>query len=171
MAAQKHTTRRPIFIPIGPSIAYISLTQGYFCLVDVMDIELLDQRPWCAFVERKKSGLVRVCAFGGGVLMHRFLLDPESHMQIDHANGNPLDNRRGNLRVATNSQNCMNKTFRVGVSGYRGVHRDGNKWRAVLQSSSGKTIEVGRFSDPKVAHEAWLKAALEKHGDFVKLVP
>lgn len=42
------------------------------------------------------------------VLMHREICKPPSDMLVDHKNGNPLDNRRSNLRVCTMQENMWN---------------------------------------------------------------
>jgi hypothetical protein len=75
----------------------------------------------------------------GHVYLHRQLLglQPGDGQVTDHINGNPLDNRRANLRVGTQAQNCQNCTaLRGAVSSYRGVsfdsrpRRSQRPWRA-----------------------------------------
>ena len=56
--------------------------------------------------------------------MHRVIMDPPKGMDIDHIDGNTLDNRKENLRICTRSQNCQNKKLRRdSASGYKGVYK------------------------------------------------
>jgi len=56
--------------------------------------------------------------------MHRVIMDPPKGMDIDHIDGNTLDNRKENLRICTRSQNSQNKKLRCdSASGYKGVHK------------------------------------------------
>ena len=48
------------------------------------------------------------------IQMHRFILNPSRKMQVDHINGNGLDNRRENLRIVTPSENQLNVRNRYG---------------------------------------------------------
>ena len=98
----------------------IALTQGYLAQIDDEDYERVSQHKWHAAVMR--SG---VCAMSNRVLMHRFILgvyDP--HILVDHRNGDQLDNRRENLRIATNKQNAENrKPDARSTTGVRNVTR------------------------------------------------
>lgn len=91
--------------------------------------------------------------------------------QADHKNRNILDNRRSNLRVASNMQNQANrlKTKRS-TSGYKGVSwfKHLGKWRADIQKD-GKLRYLGHFSDKVEAAKAYDRAALELFGEFALL--
>lgn len=87
---------------------------------------------------------------------------------IDHANGNRLDNDPDNLRIATPSQNGANK--RLGsnnTSGFKGVSycKSRGNYEARLKVN-GKNFALGRFKTPEEAHEAYKTAAIEHHGEF-----
>ena len=103
------------------------------------------------------------------VQMHRAILGITNHsIQVDHRNGNGLDNQRHNLRVATNAQNKQNACLRNdNTSGVRGVSwdKDKNKWRAKIQVN-GKTLFLGYFIALEDATAARLAAELKYHGEF-----
>lgn len=103
--------------------------------------------------------------------MHRLIMDAPSGVQVDHINGNKLDNRRSNLRLCNNSQNQMNKGLQSNnTSGYKGVtwRKDVNKWRAQI-FFGGKNFVLGNFENKKDAAKAYNQKALELHGEFAKL--
>ena len=88
--------------------------------------------------------------------------------QIDHINGNGLDNRIANLREATNAQNQQNKLRASNNrSGFKGVrfHTQTGKYRAQI-TRNGKTAHLGLFDCPKEAHKAYCEAADDLHGEF-----
>lgn len=109
--------KRQIIIPIGPSIAYIELTQGYFALIEVEDIPVIQQWNWCATNREKVSAGIRAvrlhCPSGDWHkprqrFLHTELMNTPKGMVIDHINRNPLDNRRHNLRICTHGENRRN---------------------------------------------------------------
>lgn len=94
-------------------------------------------------------------------------VDPEE-MQIDHIDGNGLNNNKNNLRLATPSDNQHNKkVHRNNKSGKRGVCRDekNNKWRACI-TYKGKHIGLGRFNTIEEASDAYERKAKELFGVF-----
>lgn len=102
-----------------------------------------------SYVYRKAQGLE--------IKLHRFVLEVgRDDPMVDHRNRNPLDNRKRNLRLATNAQNSQNRVGRPGTSSvYRGVFWDAGvqKWRA-QQNLNGKTIYIGIFEQEIDAAEA-----------------
>lgn len=86
---------------------------------------------------------------------------------IDHINGNKTDNRWDNLRLATKSQNGMNRPAPSNnTSGYKGVSRNKKRWAASIHEN-GLKRHLGTFDTPKEAHAAYCCAALKLHGEFV----
>lgn len=82
--------------------------------------------------------------------------------QIDHINGNRADNRKCNLRAATQSQNTWNRVVRgASFNNRRG------KWRATM-TLNGKEKLLGHFLTKEEAQNAYRQAALEHHGEFVR---
>jgi hypothetical protein len=86
--------------------------------------------------------------------------------QIDHINGDKLDNRIANLRVATASQNKQNmrKARSDSRSGLIGAswHTKSNKWRAAIQID-GKKKHLGYFDTPEEAHQVFMEQKREHH--------
>jgi hypothetical protein len=90
--------------------------------------------------------------------------------EIDHINGNKLDNRIENLREVTHSQNAMNvKLKKNNTSGVKGVCWDKtrNKWK-VKVSINNKTINCGRYDDFELAELVAIEARDKYHRQFVK---
>ncbi len=76
--------------------------------------------------------------------------------EIDHINGNGLDNRLCNLRAVTNAENSKNlRVFNTNTSGVTGVvwHKHYKKWQAQI-GLNGKCIFLGRYKDIKDAISA-----------------
>jgi len=103
--------------------------------------------------------------------MHRLILNPPAGITIDHINGNGLDNRRENLRLAGRGQNQCNRGKQSNnTSGFKGVtwHKNLNKWEAGI-SISGKRYHVGFYKTPEAAARAYDDAAKKYHGEFARL--
>ncbi len=164
--------RRQIITPIGPSIAYIPLTNNQFALIDSDLIEFLPKISWqaewneCTRSFYAVGHLTVMGARQKKIRLHRHVLGFPSC--VDHKNHNTLDCRKINLRSATRAQNCQNaRQFRGKVPQFKGVGfytRDKN-WRARIQVN-GKQIVLGYFKTPELASEAYQKAALKYHGEF-----
>jgi len=89
-------------------------------------------------------------------------------MQVDHINGNPMDNRLCNLREASHTENRRNAGVqRNNKSGFKGVcwSKQNKGWHAQI-SIDGKRTSLGYFSTPESAHEAYKIAAKRLHGEF-----
>src|ERR1700745_3514525 len=101
----------------------IPLTQGKVALVDDEDYELVAQYKWHAHVTWDKKWYAKT--HSGKLTMHKFLLNPPSDMEVDHVNGDGLDNRRQNLRICNSTQNKGNMRKQDGRSSiYKGVSWD-----------------------------------------------
>ena len=150
----------------------IPLTQGKFAIVDDEDYERITRWKWCAgkggdtFYATRCPGKRNTT-----IAMHRLIIGASGRQQIDHVNGNGLDNRRCNLRLATKSQNMMNRGPQKGnKSGYKGVHFDlaSGKWMAIIKFD-GRNRNLGRFNTKEQAAQAYNKAAQEHFGTFAWL--
>lgn len=88
--------------------------------------------------------------------------------QIDHIDGNPLNNQRENLRAATNIQNCRNqRKSRNNTSGYTGVSWDKEcqKWCAYIYID-GKRVNLGRYNIKEAAAYVRKIAEQKYFGEF-----
>jgi HNH endonuclease/AP2 domain len=111
---------------------------------------------------------------GGQSKLHRIIMERmvgrklSRQETVDHINGDRKDNRRDNLRIATQSQNCANKKkLKSNTSGYKGVHLYRGKWKSSIRAN-GKQIYLGSFSTPEQAHEAYKAAAIKYYGEFAR---
>ena len=98
--------------------------------------------------------------------LHRLLMASNTRLLVDHKNGDRLDNRRGNLRLATSSQNGANVgKLNTNTSGFKGVVPHGDRFRAYIHLR-GKTKYLGTFDDVRGAACAYDKAANKLFGRF-----
>lgn len=88
---------------------------------------------------------------------------------LDHIDGNRLNNRINNLRVATSSQNQANSRVRLNSSGYKGVtwHAQAKRWQAQIKDQTGCRY-LGLYETPELAHAAYVAAAHELFGEFAR---
>jgi hypothetical protein len=103
-------------------------------------------------------------------LMHRFIMgNPKEN--IDHINGNKLDNRKCNLRVCNQSGNTANGKIRINnKSGYRGVswNKKYKKWESYL-TKNYKHFFLGYFDNKKIAAKVYNREAKKQFGEFARL--
>ena len=86
---------------------------------------------------------------------------------VDHKNLNPLDNRRENLRLSTNSQNqCNRGKPKNNTTGFKGVSRYRNGKYVGRIRINNTLIYLGSFDAPEDAHEAYKQASQKYHGEF-----
>lgn len=157
----------------------IPLTQGKFALVDEEDFEYLNQWKWHAQKGRKTFYAVRGIFLNSKnksifntslIYMHHLILARREGCSIDHIDGNGLNNLRSNLRHATRGQNRMNTEKSCNnTTGFKGVsfYKQANKFRARITLDK-KQIFLGYFETAQEAHQAYIKAAIELHGEFAK---
>jgi hypothetical protein len=105
----------------------ISLTQGKITLVDDDDFDYLNQFKWCAHKDGNTFYAIRTVKKPKRALyrMHRCILSAGSGSQIDHIDGDGLNNQKSNLRFVTTRINQQNQHVRK-TSAYPGVYRHSN---------------------------------------------
>lgn len=160
-------------IRIEGDTAYVTLTRGYEAIIDAADIPLVEGWNWTAFVTTWTVYAMRWQPSGSkqsSLKLHRVIMDAPRGVKVDHINSNGLDNRRANLRLATDSENARNSRRRSdNTSGFKGVTRckESRRWIAQI-SDRGGSRHIGRFDTPEAAHAAYLEAAARIYGDFAR---
>ena len=153
----------------------IPLTKGQVARVDDEDFEYLSQFNWNAHEEGKTCYAYRGIANGKkrrtNIKMHREIMKVTKGIEVDHVDGDGLNNCRSNLRLCTHQQNHFNTSSRRNSSSkYKGVIWDKSrgKWQAKIKHG-GKTVHLGRFASEDTAATAYNRAAMEFYGEFARL--
>lgn len=144
-------------------MAIVELTKGQVAIVDDTDLYLLKGRKWQASPRRDGRGFYVTAR--GGVRLHRLLMGAPKGLIVDHIDGNGLNNRRANLRVGTQSQNCVNRKTTPGPH-LRGVTVKKGRFRATIKYK-GEVRHLGCFDSEVEAHEAYRVEALRIHGEWL----
>ena len=151
---------------------FLELSSGKVALVDDSDYQSIASHSWSAYISPKKRIWYASARINGKtVILSRFIMGNPPNMEVDHINGNGLDNRRINLRVVTHSQNCKNRSKNFNSrSRFKGVvfHKHRGKWWARIQSD-GKKYSLGLHETEEAAALAYNDAARALHKDFAKL--
>lgn len=157
----------------------IPLSRGYFALIDADMFDEFSRFTWWACVQSNpRTGTTRVYAYrqadGSSFRMHRQVLGfPSRALDVDHINGDTLDNRRVNLRACSRSQNNMNARKRPNTtSRFKGVcwlSRD-RRWVAQI-AVGGKQTKIGYFKTEVEAARAYNAAAAANFGEFARTNP
>lgn len=160
-------------IRIEGNDAFITLTKGYVAVIDAADIHLVNHRNWCVRINLRRDGSMgaiyaQARVDGRLVTMHSVIAGEIAQHEIDHRDGDGLNNRRANLRPASHGQNmCNSRTRTDNTSGFKGVCFDkrAGKWKAYIRSK-GRLIDCGLHPSPQSAAEAYARASAKFHGEF-----
>lgn len=158
----------------------IQLSQGLAATIDESDYSDVARFKWTVSrkngkfyaVRRVHLGPISKYTYAGKmVYLHSHLMAPARGQVVDHINGDPLDCRRSNMRVCSNTENARNRTRgKNNTSGYKGVvyTPKTGRWRAYIMVNR-KGIHIGYFSTPAEAARAYDAAALKYFGEFANL--
>ncbi len=136
-------------------------------LVSASDRAAVEGRCWSVRLCLSRAVGRQLCVAGNekvghnryrGFLIHRMLLDAPAHLQVDHINGQPLDNRRCNLRLVTQNQNQWNRSDPKGYF----WNGQSDSWKAVIKVN-GRLIHLGYFDVEADARAAYLTAKARYH--------
>lgn len=149
-------------------IRRIRLSNGLYAIVGVADHARLARHRWFPHQGRHTvyAARNRKTSEGPGnrnILMHREILGAKRGVEVDHADGNGLNNRRRNICIATKSQNRMNMPSKLLARGLRGVsfakHASAARpWMAKI-AIKGRQTYLGYFQTPEKAAAAYDRAA------------
>lgn len=159
----------------------IQLTKGMVSLIDDEDFHQVNSLKWYVSITTdgkpyarhdKHLGMNGEKEIRKRISLHRFLMGVEDpKIFVDHKNGNTLDNRKENLRIASVKQNNQNRNKQTShnTSGYRGVsyNKKAKKYEAYGNDPTGKRIYLGLFSNPKEAAKAFDEFAKINYGKFM----
>ena len=144
-----------------------SFAKGGAFLFEIADLPLIQRHTW----HLGKRGYPATHVRGKTVVLHRLLFPEADGMEIDHINGDKLDNRHANLRACTHQQNGFNaKRRHTNTSGYIGVSFLGrlNCYEAYIHFS-GTKHHLGLYADPAVAARVRDCVARLLFGEFARL--
>ncbi|MCP3684800.1 MAG: Fis family transcriptional regulator [bacterium] len=148
----------------------INIKKGKYAIVDDDDFWLVNRFNWRLGNSRKRYAIRRLHKKNKPeTSMHQTIMRfPKSN--IDHINGNELDNRKENLRLCNQSQNCANsRPQKNNKLGHKGVSYD--KFRKIYYAGitvRRKHIHIGTFLLPCVASRAYDTVARKEFGEFAR---
>lgn len=152
---------------IDGDIARIQLSQGYEAIVDLADLPLVESFVWTV-MHSARTSYARRTEKGKTVLLHRVVMGADKASRIDHRDGDGLNCRRSNLRVATAAENNRNTRLRrdnqLQLKGVR-KHSLCNKYQAAI-CTAGVRKYLGLFNTAEEAYAAYCAASAEQHKDF-----
>lgn len=150
----------------------ILLSNGLFCSVDDSDFEDLNQFHWHAARRKYTHYAHRMIDINGkrtSILMHRLISMAPKGMEVDHIDGDGLNNQKSNLRLATISQNRSHQIRQhpKKTSRFRGVSwsKSMKKWVSNIQVNK-KYNHLGSFDSEIDAAMSYDRAAAENFKEF-----
>jgi HNH endonuclease len=157
----------------------IPLTKGFVAIIDPIDSDLASLKWHVTTAPRSITRYARHKEFPSReylrlhrVILARILARPLlPGEQVDHIDGDGLNNRRSNLRLATVSMNQQNRSMQKNnTSGFKGVsfHKLTGKWQASI-GINGALKYLGLHDTPEIAYAVYCEAARELHQDFANL--
>jgi HNH endonuclease len=131
------------------------------CFIDAADYPLVKGYRWYAHIKNSGGYYGRSVE---GIFVHALLMGAKG---VDHIDGDGLNNRRENLRVATVSENRTNTGARINnTTGFKGVFpRNNGTFQASIRKN-GTRYHLGVFNTALEAARAWNIAAKKYHGEF-----
>lgn len=145
----------------------IPLSSGELIIVDNEDFGALSKILWY-----KSSGTSEyIYAFNENFgSLHRYILKAPDYLDVDHINGNTLDNRRKNLRLATKQENKLNSKVRSdSTTGYKCISKNKNGYYCLIQKGKIK-YRSKTFITLKECVDHYNEEVIKLHGEFSKLI-
>jgi hypothetical protein len=142
----------------------IPLTQNKVALVDDDTYEAIGSLKWYALKDKQRWYAGRAVGSGIRAIMrmhHCIVGQPLNNDEVDHIDGDGLNNQRSNLRIVSKRLNQGNQINRINPksSKYVGVsfRKATGRWEAGLKINN-KRKHLGYFFSEQEAHEAYLNA-------------
>lgn len=159
---------QPVRIPLSGATG-----AGQYALIDAADFYCVAPFTWwLSGVGEYASAHTRANGKKQTVKMHRLILGiTDESTYVDHINGDKLDNRRSNLRIASRAENMRNskaKDAKRTASIFKGVFKQGNGWQASI-CVDYQQIYLGFFGTQREAAQAYNDAATLHFGEFARL--
>ena len=163
---KRNVKRHDVVQPQDQSYRLIALTQNLNATVDAEDYEWLMERNWCTMWQPTSEIFY---ALSGRETMHRAIAARAGLSDVDHHDGDGLNNRRKNLRPCTRSQNAANGgMYSTNTTGFKGVYLQNNRYRASI-FKDGNKISLG-FRDTAEEAARLRDAGMREHfGEFARL--
>lgn len=149
------------------TVKQIPLTKGLVAIVDDEDYERVSIFKWNAGHNERRTCYAQRATRDKTIMMHRFILGAQDEQEVDHIDGDGLNNQKSNLRLCSRRENQWHKRGWA-PSGFKGVYPMGKKWRAVI-TAYGHKHYLGCFDSPVAAARMYDQAARQLHGDFAYL--
>jgi HNH endonuclease/AP2 domain len=164
-----------ISTPENPSMMICTPADHLF-LIDAEDWPRISGFKWSVSSDGGTRMYVSTYADKKKTYLHRMILEAPNGQSVDHRNGDPLDNRKVNLRLATHQENMFNRckaqTYgsKPTASYYKGVTWDRSRGRYKAQIvKNGVNHYLGHFLDERSAAVAYDQAATEMFGEFAQI--
>jgi hypothetical protein len=162
-------------LKFGYAFRKIYLGQDEYTIVEPVDYYEFGKFNWIFIRCDKKPYAVSEFKIGRvktkRMYLHRAIMRAPKRKLVDHRNGDGLDNRRANLRLATHAQNAKNRKKRKNASSrFIGVYLEKRtgRWQTKIYFR-GKPISLGCFDSQIDAAKAYDEAARKYHKDFARL--
>jgi len=141
---------------------------GKFTMVDDEDAARLEEMG--VSLSLTSRGYVQFYHNGKTWGLHRFLIQPQKGLVVDHIDRNKLNNCKANLRNCTRSENLANLAPYRGKSRFKGVSfsKTSKKWQAYI-GHKGKLLHLGYFEKETDAALAYNEKAKELFGQYAFL--
>lgn len=159
-------------IYVAGDVAFIALNHNAVAVIDAEDVPLVDGLNWSKLVSKRTNYARRTTRAADGssstILLHRVVIRAPDDMHVDHRDGDGLNCRKSNLRLATPQQNNLNTRGHAdSTSGIKGVRKHAlcDKYVAEI-SRDGQRHYLGLFNTAMEAAAAYRAASERLHGDF-----
>lgn len=156
---------------IEDEVVRVALTQGRETTVDLADWPSVSRYRWCAH-KRQRTWYAVTNTGKKSVSLHQILMPAQGCLTPDHRDRNGLNNRRSNLRYATNREQTFNTSKHKDAVGskFKGVSFDTSRGLFLARiSMNGKSKNLGRFKNEIDAARAYDSAARNSRGSFAYL--